>query len=68
MMRFIRELFENVRIAVQALTGNRLRTALTLLGIGIGVATLIAIVGVIQGLNLSFASQIGKLGSNMLQV
>ena len=68
MLRLIRELLENVRIAVVALTGNRLRTVLTLLGIGIGVATLIAIFGIIQGLNSSFSNQLDALGSSSLTV
>src|ERR1700726_3787913 len=68
MLRLIRELLENVRIAFQALRGNTLRTVLTLLGIGIGVATLIAIVGIIEGLNASFATQLSKLGPSSITV
>ncbi|HEY6555578.1 MAG TPA: ABC transporter permease, partial [Vicinamibacteria bacterium] len=37
--------------AVQAMSANRLRSFLTLLGIIIGVATLVAVVSVISGLN-----------------
>ncbi|HLT29706.1 MAG TPA: ABC transporter permease [Myxococcaceae bacterium] len=59
---------ENARIAIQALRANRMRTVLTTVGIGIGVATLLAIVGVIQGLNASFAEQLNKLGANGLYV
>ena len=68
MLRLFRELMENARISLQALGGNRLRSALTLLGIGIGVATLIAIVGIIQGLNGSFTEQVNKMGANSLNV
>ena len=68
MKRLLRELFENLRIAGSALSGNRLRTVLTLLGIGIGVATLIAIFGIIQGLNHSFKAQLDALGSASISV
>jgi putative ABC transport system permease protein len=68
MLRFLRETFENGRLAAQALFANRLRTALAIAGIGVGVATLIAIFGIIQGLNQSFSSQLDALGSSSLTV
>ena len=68
MLRLLREAFENARLAGQALFANRLRTALAVVGIGIGVATLIAIFGIIQGLNKSFASQLDAMGSSSLTV
>jgi len=68
MLRLLREGVENVRIAALALTGNRLRTALTVMGTGIGVATLIAIFGIIQGLNHSFSTQLDALGSSYVSV
>ncbi|WP_208726517.1 ABC transporter permease [Corallococcus terminator] len=45
-----------------------MRTVLTTLGIGIGVATLLAIVGIIQGLNTSFDKQLATLGANTIYV
>jgi putative ABC transport system permease protein len=62
------ELAEGLRIALQALAGNRLRSFLTTLGIVIGVMTVIAIVAIIQGLNASFAAQIGNLGAHTVYV
>ena len=62
------ELVEGVRIALQSLAGARLRSALTTLGIVIGVTTVIAIVAIIQGLNTSFESQIQMLGAHTLYV
>lgn len=56
------DLYEGARIALYSLSVNRLRTGLTTLGIGIGVATLLAIVGIIQGLNSSFERQLASLG------
>ena len=66
--RQLAELNEAIRIAFSALVGNRLRSFLTTLGIVIGVMTVIAIVAIIQGLNESFAAQIGNLGTHTLYV
>jgi putative ABC transport system permease protein len=60
------DVLEGARIALYSLKANRMRTLLTTAGIGIGVATLLAIVGIIQGLNGSFAAQLSSLGSNNL--
>jgi len=62
------ELQESVRIALSALAGNRLRSALTTLGIVIGVTTVIAIVAIIQGMNRSFEAQVQFLGAHTLYV
>jgi putative ABC transport system permease protein len=62
------DVVEGGRIAVRSLAVNRLRTVLTTVGIGIGVATLLAIVGIIQGLNQAFTNQLASLGSNTLFV
>ncbi|MBN2360398.1 MAG: ABC transporter permease [Deltaproteobacteria bacterium] len=62
------DLYEGARIAVLSLGLNRLRTLLTTLGIGIGVATLLCILGIVQGLNASFATQLSALGSSTLWV
>jgi len=62
------ELSESLRIALGALTGHRLRTTLTTLGIVIGVTTVIAIVAIIQGLDRSFESQVANLGTHTLYV
>jgi len=62
------ELQESVRIALSALAGNRLRSALTTLGIVIGVTTVIAIVAIIQGMNKSFEEQVQFLGAHTIYV
>ena len=59
------DVVEGGKIAVLALRANRLRTLLTTVGIGIGVCTLLAIVGIIQGLNASFAQQLSSLGGDL---
>ena len=54
--------------AVQALGRNRMRSALTMLGVFIGVAALIAMVAVGQGANEAVRKQIESLGTNLLVV
>jgi macrolide transport system ATP-binding/permease protein len=54
--------------AVQALRRNLLRSALTMLGVFIGVAALIAMVAVGQGANEAVKKQIESLGTNLLVV
>ena len=57
-------------LRVDLLEGGRiaLRTLLTLTAVGIGVATLLAIVGIIQGLNGAFARQLASLGTASLNI
>ncbi len=54
--------------AVQALARNRMRSALTMLGVFIGVAALIAMVAVGRGANEAVRKQIESLGTNLLVV
>jgi len=57
-----------LRAAGRALARNKLRSALTMLGIFIGVAALIAMVAVGQGANQAVKEQIASLGTNLLIV
>ncbi|MFC5582753.1 ABC transporter permease [Rhodanobacter terrae] len=57
-----------VAAAAQAIWRNRLRSALTMLGVFIGVAALIAMVAVGQGANEAVKKQIESLGTNLLVV
>jgi putative ABC transport system permease protein len=56
------------RIALRALRVNRLRSALTMLGIIIGVAAVIAMVGVGSGATERIEEQIQSIGSNLIIV
>ena len=56
------------RIAVSALRVNKLRSALTMLGIIIGVGAVITMVAVGAGARVRVAEQIQSLGSNMIVV
>src|SRR5215470_3452118 len=56
------------RIALRALKVNRMRSALTMLGIIIGVAAVIAMVGVGSGATQRIQEQIRSIGSNLIIV
>ena len=56
------------RIALRALQGNKLRAFLTMLGIIIGVASVIAMLAIGQGSKRSIQQQISEMGSNMIMV
>jgi putative ABC transport system permease protein len=58
----------NIRISLKALRVNRLRSVLTMLGIIIGVAAVIAMVAVGSGATARIAEQIRSIGSNVLIV
>ena len=58
----------SVRIALRALRVNRTRSALTMLGIIIGVAAVIAMVGVGSGATERIQEQIQSIGSNLIVV
>src|SRR5688572_4173936 len=55
-------------IGAQALTRNRMRAALTVLGIVIGVAAVIAVLAIGQGARSAVQAQIRALGANTLMV
>lgn len=59
---------ENVRMAWQAVVSNKLRSLLTMLGIIIGVASVIALVSVGYGVQRDTEARFSKLGSNLLIV
>jgi len=55
-------------MSLNSLTHRRLRSWLTALGIVIGVASVIALVSIGQGLQQSVQSQLGGLGANLISV
>lgn len=55
-------------MAWDSLKANKMRSFLTILGVLIGVAAVIGMVSIIQGLNKSMAAQIESLGSNTIYV
>ncbi len=57
---------ESAWMALDTVRTNKLRSALTILGVSVGVITVVFMVSIIQGLNKSFAQQIESLGSNTI--
>jgi putative ABC transport system permease protein len=57
---------ENLKIALRALRANKLRSVLTILGIVIGVATVVALLALGKGTTASVTSSIQNNGSNLL--
>jgi putative ABC transport system permease protein len=59
---------EGMSIAFQAIRANKLRSFLTVLGVIIGITSIMAIVSLIEGLNRSMKSQIAAIGSDVLYI
>src|SRR5580765_895314 len=58
----------SLRIALRALDRNRVRSALTMLGVIIGVAAVIAMVAIGHGATESVKKQIASMGQNQLMI
>jgi len=61
-------LFESVRIALESVAANKLRSALTMLGIIIGVGAVIALVAAGAGTQAQVTERFASLGSNLLVI
>ena len=59
---------ETVRIALDTLRAHKLRTFLTLLGVILAVTTLVAVISVLNGLNVYVSDKVANLGANALVV
>ena len=59
---------DNLTLSLDALRSHKLRAALTILGLTMGVATLITVVTIIQGANLYVETKIATLGSDTFQL
>ncbi|MCO5142242.1 MAG: ABC transporter permease [Oligoflexia bacterium] len=59
---------ENLRMAVVALSLNKVRTALATLGIVIGIGSVVAMVSVGKGAQQSIEEQLSSLGTNLLTI
>ena len=60
--------WEALRIALASLRANKLRTSLTLVGVVVGVAAVIAVVTIIKGLDQTVASTFSSQGSTVFTV
>jgi putative ABC transport system permease protein len=62
------KILESVRLAFRALTANKLRAALTMLGIIIGVGAVITLMSAGEGVSIYIEEQFQSIGSNLLFV
>ena len=62
------QLKEGIVIALQSIWGNKLRSFLTILGVLIGVASVIGMVSLIEGFNSAVQGEIEGMGSNLIFV
>ena len=61
-------ILESLRTAMTGLTTNKMRAILTMLGIIIGVGSVVALMSVGEGVEQSISSEIQGLGSNLIFV
>src|SRR5512143_2211288 len=59
---------QNIRSALRALLANKLRSALTMLGVIIGVGSVVALLSVVTGAQASITNQISGIGANLITV
>lgn len=60
--------FDAFNISISSLRYNKLRTILAMLGIVIGIASVILIISIANGATSSITSQVSSLGSNLLSI
>jgi putative ABC transport system permease protein len=61
-------LADNITLAVDSIRAHKLRAALTVLGLIMGVATLITVMTLVQGANVYVEQKIANLGTNVFRV
>jgi putative ABC transport system permease protein len=61
-------LWENIRMALRSILAHKMRSTLTTIGIIIGVAAVIAVVSIVQGLNFWIAGQLQGVGATYIRV
>jgi putative ABC transport system permease protein len=66
--RFVFDVVEGVRIAGQAIWANKMRSALTTLGVIIGIAAVTLMATVINGIDREFEAALSRIGSDVLYV
>src|SRR5260370_8037592 len=59
---------DNLALCLSALRAHKLRTSLTMLGLTMGVATLITVMTIVQGANVYVEHKIANLGTNVFQI
>ncbi|UZQ85622.1 ABC transporter permease [Thermoclostridium stercorarium] len=61
-------IFESIRMSLMNIAKNKLRSILTMLGIIIGVASIIALITIVEGATNNISSEVIKLGGNKILI
>src|SRR5687768_12564876 len=61
-------LLENLKIALNAIRANKMRSVLTVLGVMIGVAAVIAVVSIVQGFQKKISGDLSSIGGGFIEV
>jgi putative ABC transport system permease protein len=61
-------ILQSIKMALRSIRGNKLRSILTMLGIIIGVSSVIVLVSIAQGSTANVTSQINNLGTNLITI
>ena len=61
-------IYQSIKMALRSIKSNKLRAILTMLGIIIGVSSVIVLVSIAQGSTQNVTSQINSLGTNLLTI
>lgn len=61
-------ILQSIKMALRSIKGNKLRSVLTMLGIIIGVSSVIVLVSIAQGSTSNVTSQINNLGTNLITI
>lgn len=67
-MRFLTKLNQSVKMAIKSIVGNKGRSALTMLGIIIGVSSVILLTGIGSGTTKAITDQISSMGTKLITV
>src|SRR5258706_319783 len=59
---------ENLKIALVAIFANKMRSILTVLGVMIGVAAVLAVVSLVQGMQYKMSQDLQSIGANYIEV
>src|SRR6266576_2583403 len=66
-MKLIRsDIYENLKMAMSTLLGNKLRSFLTVFGVVVGVITVMLIASIISGIDMSVRKEIESFGTNSI--
>lgn len=68
MKRLLAELRENIRMALSALAANKLRSSLTLLGVMVGVFSIILVMTAVRAMKNNIEKEMGALGSRTFAI